>query len=192
MKKYIDKLGIIGSAIGLTLMAFTSTAFAVQVNPVTTPASTAASQGVSNKPSTNPGLTTARLKVCQARENAINNIMSRINTRAQNQINLFNTIAQRVEGFYTSSKSTVSNYSQLVANISAASSQANSGLSTLSSNSNFTCSVAHPRSIVQAFQGYLKTEISNLQNLRTQVKDLIVAVAKANKVTITSQNNSAN
>ncbi len=134
-------------------------------------------------------LAAAQLKACQNRENAIKNIMSRIDTRAQNQINLFSTIATRVENFYTKQGKTLSNYTQLVAGISTAKAKTETDFGTLN-NSTFSCTANNPKGVVTAFQGYLKTEISDLQNFRTSVKNLIVGVASVNGVTISSTNQS--
>ena len=189
------KIIAIGASVFTSVILLSGmSAFAVQVNPVTTTGTSTASsaQSAAANAKTNPGLTQARLKVCQNRQAAINNIMSRIDTRAQNQSTLFNDIAQKVEAFYTTSGKTVSNYSTLVANISSASQKTASDLSVLSSNSTFSCTLSNPRGAIDSFRSYLKTEISDLQNLRLQVKDLIVAVAKANNVAVTNQNNSGN
>ncbi len=131
-------------------------------------------------------LAAAQLKSCQNREAAINTIMTRIQTRAQNQLNLFGTIANRVEAFYTKSGKTLSNYSTLVAQVNAAQTQAQTDFSSLKSDSNFSCSSSDPKGMVLAFQGYLKLEISDLQNFRTSVKNLIVGVASANGVKVST------
>jgi hypothetical protein len=131
-------------------------------------------------------LTGGKLKACQNRQVAIKNIMTRIDTRAQNQLNLFNTIATRVESFYVKKGKTLSNYDQLVAAVQSASVQTSTDFGTLKSNSTFTCSIGSPKGMVTVFQGYLKTEISDLKNLRTAVKNLIVGVASANGVTISN------
>ena len=131
-------------------------------------------------------LLAAQLRSCQNRQNAINIIIGRIDTRAQNQITLFNTIATRVENFYTKRGKTVSNYSQLVAAVNTAELQANTDFGTLKSTSSFSCTVSNPKGMVTQFQSYLKLEISDLQNLRTAVKNLIVGVATANGVTVST------
>lgn len=127
-----------------------------------------------------------KLRACQNRENAINNIMSRIDIRATNQVNLFSKIASSVEAFSTKQGKTVTNYAALVAAITAAKSKALQDLSMLKTNSHFVCSGAHPREFVLSFQGYLKTAISDLQNFKTTVKNLIVAVGLANNLKISS------
>ena len=146
---------------------------------------------VSNTSATQPNNSNSisaanKLRACQNRGSAINNIMSRIDIRATNQVNLFSKIASRVEAFSTKQGKTVSNYSALVAAITAAKNKALQDLSALKTNSHFVCSGAHPREFVLSFQSYLKTAISDLHNFKTTVKNLIVAVGIANNLKISS------
>jgi hypothetical protein len=202
MRKYFTKLGLISSSLALVVMGG-SVAFALPAQATTHAPQTAGSNpGYSS--TNNPGssqsgngqangqahLQAAQLKACQNRSKAISNIMSRIDTRAQNQITLFSTIATRVENFYTQKGKTLSNYSQLLAAVTAAKTQAETDFGTLKTNSTFSCSASNPKGMVSAFQSYLKTEISDLQNYRTAVKNLIVGVASANGVNISSTNQS--
>lgn len=202
MRKHVNRLGFIGSTLALVIVSG-SGVFALPAQASvhaqssvnnTTPASTdTTTTGTGSTAGQSDGqarLDAAKLRVCQNRETAINNIMSRINTRAQNQLTLFGTIATRVEGFYTSKGKTVSNYDQLVAAIATAKTQATTDLNTLQSNSTFSCSSSDPKGMVTAFQGYLKTEITDLQNYRTAVKNLIVAVASANGETVSNSSQS--
>ncbi len=208
MRKHLNKLGLISSALALVVVSG-SVVFAL---PPQAGAHAQAAPAASSSPggsggynqSTNPGssqaktgqangqshLAAAQLTACQHRETAVQNIMKRFNTRAQNQLTLFGKIATRVEGFYTSKSKKVSNYNQLVAAIATAKTQATTDLSTMQGNSTFSCSANDPKGMVTTFQGYLKTEISDLQNYRTAVKNLIVAVASANGETISASSQS--
>jgi hypothetical protein len=200
MRAHIIKLSSVCAVVVLTfvgsssVLALSSRAN-VHAQAVSQPSSAAAgaSQAGSHQPATgqsNTHLAAAKLKVCKNREKAINGIMSRINTRGQNQITLFDTIATRVENFYTKQGKTVNNYDQLVSAVDAAKVQAQTDLSTLQSNSTFTCDSNNPKATVTAFQSYLKTEITDLKNYKTAVKNLTVAVASANGVTISGSHQS--
>ncbi len=201
MQKHITRLGLISSVFAFALIGG-SVAFALPPQASAHAQTTEPGYSETNNPSTGSAqasngkangqshLAAAQLKACQNRENAINNIMSRIDTRAQNQINLFSTIATRVENFYTQQGKTLANYNQLVAAVNTAQAQAENDFSTLKSASNFSCSTSNPKGMVTAFQSYLKTEISVLQNYRTTVKNLIVGVASANGVNLSSSNQS--
>ncbi len=135
-------------------------------------------------------MTAGLLKACQNRQAAITNIMLRIDTRAQNQIALFSTIATRVENFYVSQGKTISNYNQLVAAINQAAIKANTDFATLKTSSAFSCTATNPKGMVTTFQSYLKLEISDLQNYRSAVKNLIVGVASANGVIVSTSSQS--
>lgn len=200
MHKRFTKLGLISSIMALTVLSG-SVVFALP------PQAAAHAQAGSNpgySSTNNPGqgrtsgsgnsqahLAAAQLKACQNRESAISNIMSRIDTRAQNQINLFSTIATRVENFYAKQGKVLNNYSQLVAAVNASKAQAESDFGTLKTNSSFSCTANDPKGMVTTFQGYLKTEISDTQNFKTAVKNLIVGVASVNGVTVSSSSSSS-
>ncbi len=197
MRKHINKIGLVSSTLALVMLSG-SAVFALppQANAhalATGGASAAQSSQANNQASQNTqaGLAKGKLMACQNREVAIKNIISRIDTRAQNQIALFNTIATRVEALYVKEGKTATNYTQLVDAVNAAKTQADTDFSTLKTNSNFSCSSSNPKGMVSSFQSYLKMEISDLQNFRTAVKNLIVAVATANGVKLSTQSQSS-
>lgn len=197
MRKHFYKLGFASMALGLaivggsTVLALPAQASGHAQATATQQTTTGTSAAATGQANGQANLAAARLKSCQNRETAINNIISRIDTRAQNQITLFGTIATRVENFYTSQGKTVSNYAQLVAAVNSAKTQANADFGTLKTNSTFSCSSSNPKAVVTAFQSYLKTEISDLQNYRTAVKNLIVGVASANGTTVSDTSKSS-
>lgn len=183
------KLGLIGGVSALIIVSG-SIVFALPPQAASHAQAQTSAQLSNANDSGSARLAAAQLRSCQNRENAINNILNRISTREQNQLTLFGTIATRVENFYTSKGNAVSNYDQLVAAIDNAKSQAQTDLSAMQSNNTFSCSSRDPKGIVTVFQGYLKTEIADLQNYRTAVKNLIVAVAKANGVAVSDSSQS--
>lgn len=193
MRRRIYKLGLAGIALALlvvsgsTVLALPPQANAHAQAADDTPLNSSSADASPTAAGTANGqgrLTAARLRACQNREHAINTIMSRIDTRAQNQLSLFSAIATRVENFYTSKGKTVSNYNQLTAAIDSAKTQAQTDLGTMQTSSTLDCTGNNPKGVVSAFQSYLKTEITDLQGYRTAVKNLIVAVAHANGVTV--------
>ena len=199
MLKNIKKLSLPGVVMALVLGAG-SVAFALPAqagaHAPSTQTSANANSGsgqvnahaVSGQANAQVHLAAAQLKACQNRQNAINNIMTRIDERAKNQIALFTTIATRVENFYTTQGKTLNNYAQLVTAVNNAKSQADTDFATMQSTGTFSCTLNNPKGIVTAFQGYLKTEISDLQSYRLAVKNLIVGVASANGVTLPVSN----
>lgn len=209
MYKYITKLSLVFTAIALIIVGSsavyalntqikvaTSTTTKANANSVSTNYSVGSQQGTnqsskSSQASTAQANAAARLsanqlRVCQKRQTVIANIMTRINTRMQNQIQLFSTIATRVETFYTKQGKTLSTYSQLVAAVNSAQTLATTNLVNVKSSSTFSCSSANPQALITTFRTNLKTEISDLNNFKTAVKNLIVGVASANKVTVST------
>lgn len=217
MKKYLDKFALVGALVALVFLGSGSAVLALQTNPNSNAAassnsyhatlasgnSAASTSNSSNSYNSNnanastnahkqANLAGNMLRVCEQRQTNINNLMNRITLRVNNQIVLFGQIASNVQNFYTKSGKTVSNYSSLVSLINAAQLKAQSGLSTLQQNSSINCGTGNPKAIITSFRGYVKVEIGNLENYRIAVKNLIVAVAKANNVAITNQTNSGN
>jgi len=131
--------------------------------------------------------TQGQLKACLNRQNAIQTIIVRIDTRLQNQLGLFTTIAGRVENFYSKSGKTVSNYSQLLSNVNSTYMTAKNTFSSLQVSTPFSCSASHPHRIVINFISDLKTTITNVKAYKTAVKNLIVGVAQANNVSLTTK-----
>jgi iron-sulfur cluster repair protein YtfE (RIC family) len=122
-------------------------------------------------------LADAKLKACQNREKAINNIMARIADRGQKQLDLFSKIADRTEKFYTDKGKTLSNYDALVADVAAKKASAQTKVDTIKSTSTtFACDGTDPKGVLQSFKDALKSEISALKDYRTSIKNLIVGV----------------
>jgi hypothetical protein len=131
-------------------------------------------------------LSGGKLKTCQNRQTEITSIMTRSVTRAQNQLDLFATIASRTEGFYTKRGKTLTNYDNLVAAIASAKAQAETDLQTLKGFS-FSCDSSDPKGQITAFKAALATERSDLQAYRTAVKNLIVGVKSVQGATTQSE-----
>ncbi len=186
MRKHTTKLGVISSSLALlVLLSASASALPSATNGHAQAATTTGStQAMAAR-------TAAQQKLCQVREKVITNIITRIDTRSANQIQLFNSIATRVEAFYVKKGNTLSNYGALTAAVTAADVKAKTDFLTLNSGSNFTCTANDPKAIITGFQSYLKQEISDLQNLRTAVKNLIVGVAHANGLNLSGSSSSS-
>ncbi len=125
-------------------------------------------------------LSDAKLKRCEARQKAITNIMARISDRGQKQLDLFTTIAGRVETFYAEKGNTVENYDSLVAEVSAKKEAAQTAVSAIqTAETDFACDGENPHGVVNGFKSSLKQEITALKEYRTAVKNLIVGVKSA-------------
>ena len=140
-------------------------------------AATGTSQAVIHQQEAKTKLTAAKLKSCQNRQQAIQNIMSRIADRGQKQLTLFTGIATKVENFYTTKGKPLSNYDTLLADVNAKQAAAQSTVDSIKSDSTgFSCDSSDPTGFVNSFKTALKSEILALQDYRTSVKNLIVGV----------------
>lgn len=125
-------------------------------------------------------LDAAQLKRCQAKEKAITNIMTRIADRGQRQLDLFSTIANRVEGFYEEKGKTLNNYDNLVADVDAKKAAAQTAVDEIkATDTSFKCDGDNPHGVIDGFRESLKKEIAALKEYRTAVKNLIVGVKSA-------------
>ena len=122
-------------------------------------------------------LADAKLKACQNREKAINNIMARLADRGQRHLDLFTKIAERTEAFYTTKGKTLSNYDALVADVAAKKAAARTAVDAVKASSvSFKCDGTDPRGAAASFKDSLKSEIAALKDYKTAVKNLIVGV----------------
>lgn len=181
MIKYASKLGLFSTGLALVTLLGASASALPSAASGHTQADTSTQQA--NASSQQAAASTRRAeamqRVCLTREKVITQIMTRIETRADNQNKLFSGIATKVETFYTNKGKTLANYQTLVGAVNAAELKVQTDFGTLKTSS-FSCNVSDPKGVVTGFQTYLKSEISDLQNLRTAVKNLIVGVAQAN------------
>lgn len=126
-------------------------------------------------------LTEAKLKACQARENAIKKRAERLGKLATNMREKFEAIAGRVEEYYTSkvvpSGKTVANYDTLIADIQTKKGAVQTALSQAQSTAaSFVCSGDDPKGQLAQFRNDMRAVKSALKDYRTAIKNLIVAV----------------
>lgn len=132
-----------------------------------------------------------KLKVCEDRQQVITNIMTRLGDRGQKQLDLFTTIAQRTEKFYTEKGKTLSNYDALVAAVNTKQAAAQAAVSIIKSTSvDFKCDGTDPKGVAAAFKDNLKVEIAALKEYRTAVKNLIVGVKSVQGTTSSTDSTS--
>lgn len=162
-----------------------------EVTSTTDTSTTPGSQAADHKATAQAKLTEAKLRVCQNRQKAITNIMSRIADRGQKQLTLFGTIATRVEAFYTDKGKTLDTYDTLVADVTAKQAAAQTTVDAVkSASAGFSCDSSDPQAFVSTFKDSLKSEISALQDYRTAVKNLTVGVKSVQGTTTSAANQS--
>lgn len=125
-------------------------------------------------------LTDAKLKACQARENAIKNRATHLVDLVTTMESKFDAIATRVEDYYTSkvvpSGKTVANYDTLVSDIQTKKTAVQTAVTTSQTNSSFDCKSANPKEQMTQFRTDMQGVRTALKEYRTSIKDLIVAV----------------
>jgi len=126
-------------------------------------------------------LTEAKLKACQARENAIKRRTKQLVELATTMREKFDAIAGRVEKYYTSkvvpSGKTVANYDSLVADIQAKKGAVQTALTVAQGNAeSFACTSDDPKGQLSQFREDMRAVKSALKDYRTSIKNLIVAV----------------
>ena len=118
-----------------------------------------------------------KLKICDKRQSNITDKMSRIADRGQKQLDLFSSIATRVEAFYTDKGLTLANYDALVAAVNAQKTVSQTAVDAVKADkANFKCDGTDPAGAATVFKADLKSEITALKDYRTTIKDLIVGV----------------
>lgn len=133
-------------------------------------------------------LTDAKLKACQARENAIKTRSEHLGQLVTTMEEKFDSIAQRVKDYYTEkvvpSGKTVPNYDLLVADIASKKTAVQTVLTKAQNDvAGFSCNGADPKGQMVTFREDMQGVIQELKDYRTSIKDLIVAVRSVTRTT---------
>lgn len=132
-------------------------------------------------------LDAAKLKVCENREKHITTTMTNLTTRGTDHLAVFTKIADRVEAFYTSKGKTVANYDTLVADVNAKKAAVETAIaSAKASGTTFSCTDPNPAMAAQQFKDAHAAVVKALQDYRTAIKNLIVAVKSVQSDATTS------
>jgi hypothetical protein len=174
----------------LSVFVFTSLVFAINPKAANSQDQNTATRSAVGKEK----LTEAKLRVCQRMETAIQKRSARTADRAANMEKVFDSIAARVEAYYTNKLvpqgKTVANYDSLVGNIETKKAAVVVAVSTAQTYAaSFNCSGEDPKGQIRAFRGDIQTVIKALKEYRTAVKNLIVALRS---VTGTENSNATN
>lgn len=126
-------------------------------------------------------LTEAKLRACQAKENAIKKRSEHLGQLASTMEEKFDAIAKRVENYYTSivvpSGKTVANYDSLVADIQTKKKAVQTALTQTQVNTaSFACISDDPKRQITKFKDDMRVVKSALKDYRTSIKNLIVAI----------------
>ena len=122
-----------------------------------------------------------RLKMCQKGEKEINARLTNTEKLVNEMLAKFDTIAQRVQEFYNNkvvlSGKTVPTYSVLIADIAVKKAAVQTTLTNAKSDiSGFSCTAENPKGQITQFKTDMQSVKKALQDYRTSIKNLIVAV----------------
>lgn len=137
------------------------------------------SQGNQSENAQSGKLDSDKLQVCQGKEQKIKNMFENTNQLGQGQLNLFENIANKVQNFYETNKTqlTVENYDSLVAEMTATRTAAQTAMQTATRlASEFGCDSDDPKGTVNEYKAQIQTQMQELKNYRTTIKNLVSAI----------------
>lgn len=179
------KINILSTLLSLVLVFTASSVFAIG-RPDNLPQRPNTGATVTGKPAVMPSkaknrLTEAKLKACQAREDAIKKRIDNLSKLVTKMEETFDAIAGRVQDYYTKvvipSGKTVANYDVLVANIATSKATIQTGLDKAYSDvADFSCDSDDPKAKIATYRLDMQGVIQELKEYRTSIKNLIVAV----------------
>jgi len=120
-----------------------------------------------------------KLQACQNREKVITATMTRVQDRAQKQLQVFDKVAERVQAFYESKGYQSAQYGELVANMNTKRIAAQNATQTMAQNGGFSCGGDAPKGTLDGFSTQAKVANATLKDYKTAVQDLIVDVKTA-------------
>lgn len=125
-------------------------------------------------------LTAKKLERCQQRERVLNNIIARIGDRGQKQINVINSIQEKVQKFYTEKNISLDNYDVLVANANDKKQLATAEMEQVRSmNGTFSCTGENPTGVAAQFKNQAAKQSAAMKEYRLAVHELAVAIKTA-------------
>ncbi len=137
----------------------------------------AKTQQADRKAAAHTKLAEAKLKVCQNREKAINNIMGRLGDRGSKQLQVIGKISERTQTFYKEKGKTLTNYDALVADVTVKKAAAEAAVAKIKATSvTFACDGTDPKGAAASFKENLRAQHVAIKSYKTAVKNLIVGV----------------
>lgn len=138
-----------------------------------------------NKEKLHEKLDADKKKVCENHVSTINNVISAMNSRRQNAFDRITKVSEAVQAFYVKKNLTVANYSELLAQVTAAKSVAQSAVEAQTSVPAVNCDGDHPRADIADFKEKRSASIDAVKAYRDAVKALVKAVKEATASQVT-------
>lgn len=172
--------GMLSLALTVPILAVSPNARGVNAQQGQTNTAGGTGNGTGSSNSSLGKLDDAKKKICQGSENRIQNMFNNMNRLSERQMNVFNDIAERVKAYYVNNNLKVDNYDQLVQKIETARIAVQTTLqANVRTASQFGCDKDNPKGVATQFKAQVKTQIQELKDYRTAVKNLITAVSTA-------------
>jgi hypothetical protein len=118
-------------------------------------------------------------KLCENRINTITRVMTAMNSRRQNAFDRITKVSDAVQAFYAKKELSVANYDDLVAQVSAAKSVAQTAVSAQTAVAPVDCNGEKPRADIADFKEKRSASIDAVKAYRDAVKALVKAVKEA-------------
>lgn len=115
------------------------------------------------------------LEKCQTREMAIKNIMNRVADRSQKQVELIESIEQKVQSFYSSHELQIEDYDAVMSNVEEKKMTAIKTMENVREmKSIFSCGQSDPKGDAENF----KTQTASQTSAAIEYKDAVVSLAE--------------
>lgn len=134
-------------------------------------------------------LETRRLEACEKKEAKINAILDRSVAQSEKHLAVFEKIEERVKTFYTDKNLNVANYDTLLATVDEKHTAATAQIEAADA-AEFACEDAESTSPTGAIKEIVTNKNDAIQEYRTALKDLIVAIKGASTSTDKSSDSS--
>jgi hypothetical protein len=136
--------------------------------------------------------TEQRLKVCEIRKKSINNKIATYNKVAQNKLDRFNVIFERVKTFKTDKALEVDNYDALLTAATEKQTAAAESVAALKEiTADFDCTATDPAATIASIKAAAIDARTALKDYRTSIKNIVVAIAQVNKTDATNNDDPA-
>lgn len=125
------------------------------------------------------GLSSERKKTCEDRKGKIDKTMTQYSATVQNRLMLFNKITERIRTYYEANKLSVSQYEQLMAQVTTMQQTATEAMNQVRQGASIDCGSSDPIGTAQQFRTQVQTAQQALKQYRLAIHNLLTAVLTA-------------
>ena len=129
-----------------------------------------------------------KVQLCEAKQTRIKTQLSRLGTKGESQLAVFDKISTKVQEFYTAKGYTVANYDTLVSAVTEARTVASKKVTEAAVPPEFDCTKSDPKAGVNAYKTAVKARSAALKEYKEAVHDLLLAVKNSQRQNETKTN----